>query len=224
MNKNKEQDPMHDLTQLSDAVERGDLDLVTRLTRGLLESGADAGDILDRGLIAAMEVVGVKFKEGELFVPEVLISAKAMHAGLAVLRPLLSASGVKARGRVVMGTVKGDLHDIGKSLVSMMLEGSGFDVIDLGADVPVEKFVATAKEREAHVIGMSALLTTTMPVMKQVIDALRREGLAGKIKVVVGGAPVAQSFADEIGADGYGRDATRAVEVVKGLVQMSKIV
>jgi 5-methyltetrahydrofolate--homocysteine methyltransferase len=213
---------MDELTLLKEAVMKGDPEQVAALTRKILETALAPRDILDRGLIPGMDVVGEKFKSGEMFVPEVLISAKAMHAGLAILKPLLSASGVKARGRIVMGTVKGDLHDIGKSLVGMMLEGAGFEVIDLGADVAVDKFVSTAKERTADVIGMSALLTTTMPVMKDVIEALRKEGLAGRIKVVIGGAPVAKSFADEIGADGYGRDAAMAVDVVKQLMGIAR--
>lgn len=210
---------MTGFAHMEEAVIKGDADLVSSLTKKALEAGTASKDILDRGLIPGMEVVGEKFKNGDMFVPEVLISARAMHAGLAILRPLLSASGVKARGKIVMGTVRGDLHDIGKSLVCMMLEGAGFEVIDLGADVPVEKFIGTARERGADVIGMSALLTTTMPVMKEVVDALRKEGLAGKVKTVIGGAPVTKSYAEEIGADGHGRDAASAVLVVKELVE-----
>ncbi|MFQ6104458.1 MAG: corrinoid protein [Candidatus Glassbacteria bacterium] len=206
---------MADLEGLTKGVIAGDSELVSRITEDALGEGLSPKKILDDGLIAGMDVVGEKFKAGDMFVPEVLISARAMHAGLDILKPLLVKSGMKAMGKIVMGTVQGDLHDIGKSLVCMMLEGAGFEVIDLGVDVSVERFVSTAKDVGAGVIGMSALLTTTMPVMKEVIDKLREEGMGGKVKVLVGGAPVASGFAKEIGADGYGRDAASAIDEAK---------
>jgi len=174
--------------------------------------------VLNDGLIAGLSVVGEKFKANEFYVPEVLIAARAMKSGMEILAPKLSEAGVEPIGRIVLGTVKGDLHDIGKNLVSMMLQGGGFEVIDLGTDVPTEKFVSAAKENDAKVVGLSALLTTTMPQMGEVVKAIQEAGLKGKVKTIIGGAPVTQGFADEIGADGYASDAAAAVDTTKALV------
>lgn len=190
---------------------------VKELVQQAVNEGVDVQKILNEGLIAGMNVVGAKFKANEFYIPEVLIAARAMHAGMDILKPLLAKSNVKTLGRFVIGTVKGDLHDIGKNLVAMMVEGAGFEVIDLGIDVPPEKFVEVAKEKQPNVIGMSALLTTTMPAMKTVVDALKSAGL--KVKTIIGGAPVTQAYADEIGADGYAPDAASAVDKVKELVR-----
>jgi 5-methyltetrahydrofolate--homocysteine methyltransferase len=165
-----------------------------------------------------MNIVGVKFKNCELFVPEVLRAARAMKAGIGVIRPLFDKSGVEPLGRVVIGTVKGDLHDIGKNLVAMMVEGSGFEVVDLGVDIPTEKFVEAVGKNEAKICMMSALLTTTMPAMKGTIEALKKAGFSGKVKTMVGGAPVTKKFANDIGADGYGSNAAEAVDVAKTLI------
>jgi len=181
-----------------------------------LESGLPPKTILEEGMIAAMTEVGRLFEAGEYYVPEMLIAARAMQAGLNVLRPHLKESNVQAAGKIAIGTVKGDLHDIGKNLVAMMLEGAGFEILDLGADVPAEKFVAAADE--ADVIALSALLTTTMPGMKTVIDSLQAAGKGDKVKVIVGGAPVTEAFAELIGADGYAPNASRAVTLTKSLL------
>jgi len=206
---------MVDLNELKEGVIKGDSQKAEMMTREAIDEGMNPKDILGSGLIAGMDVVGTRFRDGDMFVPEVLISARAMHSGLAILKPLLTKSGVKAMGKVVMGTVQGDLHDIGKSLVCMMLEGAGFEVIDLGCDVSVDKFIDTAREEGADIIGLSALLTTTMPVMKAVVDKLDDQGMGDRVKVLIGGAPVTGSFAEEINADGYGRDATSAIEEAK---------
>jgi 5-methyltetrahydrofolate--homocysteine methyltransferase len=207
---------MADLQALADALIRGDRDTVTDLTKQAIEEGVAAEDILDKGLIAGMDVVGRRFKANEIYVPEVLIAARAMNAGMEVLQPQLSAAGIKPIGTVVLGTVQGDLHDIGKNLVGMMLKGGGLRVVDLGTDVAPEKFVEACKTDSAGVCAMSALLTTTMPRMQEVVAALRDSGL--EVRTIIGGAPVTQSFADEIGADGYAPDAASAVDVVKGLL------
>ncbi len=210
---------MADLRAIAENLIAGNAEEVRKLTREAIDEGVSANDILEQGLIAGMNVVGVRFKNNEIFVPEVLISARAMKAGMEILRPILTASGVQSRGKVVMGTVKGDLHDIGKNLVSMMLEGAGFEVVDLGISVTPERFVAAAQEHQAQVVGMSALLTTTMVGMKDVVELLHRE-VGDSVKAIVGGAPVNQRFADEIGADGYAPDATSAVELVKRLLDI----
>jgi len=175
-------------------------------------------EILTKGLIAGMSVVGERFKKNEIYVPEVLIAARAMHAGMDVLKPLLTESGVQPKGVFAIGTVKGDLHDIGKNLVMMMVEGAGYKVLDLGVDVTPEKFVQSVKDG-AEVIGMSALLTTTMPSMKITIDAIKAAGMRDKVKIMVGGAPLTQAYADEIGADGYAPDAASAVDVANKLLK-----
>lgn len=183
-----------------------------------LDTGVTPDVILSQGLIAAMAEVGSLFEQGEYFVPEMLVSAKAMQEGLNLLRPYLVAQGIKPVGKVVIGTVKGDLHDIGKNLVSMMLEGAGFEVIDLGTDSGAEKFIAAIEQHQPQMIGMSAMLTTTMPQMRNVIAALEAASLRQKVKVMVGGAPVTADFARQIGADGYAPDASRAVSLAKSLL------
>lgn len=191
---------------------------VESLVRQALDAGLAPSEILNIGLITAMKEVGVRFEAGDFYVPEMLIAARAMQAGLAILKPYLVQSGIESTGKVVIGTVKGDLHDIGKNLVAMMLEGAGFEIVDLGTDVTPEKFVAAIKEYDASLIGMSALLTTTMSNMKMVITALKDAGLRDRVKVMIGGAPVTETYAKEIGADGYAPDASRAVTLAKSLV------
>jgi len=205
------------LNQISEHLQLGDEDNVAELTQQAIDHKIPPREILDHGLIAGMNIVGDKFRDHEIFLPDVLLAARAMYAGLDPLKPLLVKEGVQSRGKVVIGSVQGDLHDIGKNLVGIMLKGAGFEVVDLGNDVPPEKFVATAREENAAIIGMSALLTTTMPVMKQVVDLLRSENLYGKIKTIIGGAPVSKAYADEIGADEYAFDAGFAVDCVKRL-------
>jgi 5-methyltetrahydrofolate--homocysteine methyltransferase len=207
---------MADLNEMALMVQKGNFKEVDRLTQEGLKEGLSAQEILDGGLIAGMNVIGAKFKKNEIYVPEVLLAARAMKAGMALLKPILADTGAKPVGRVVLGTVKGDQHDIGKNLVGMMLEGAGFEVFDLGVDTPSEKFVEAAREKKADIVGMSALLTTTMPHMKTIIEALKSAGLA--VKTMVGGAPVTQRFADEIKADGFGKDGAVAVEKAKGLL------
>ena len=209
---------MTHLTDLADTVITGDHHRAADLTRQAIAQGMPPKTILDDGLIAGMSVVGDRFRDHEIFLPDVLLAARAMYAGMDLLKPLLVREGIPSIGRVVIGSVRGDLHDIGKNLVGIMLKGAGFDVIDLGHDVDPEKMVATAVEQHATVIGMSALLTTTMPVMGDVVARLRERGLHGTIRTVVGGAPVTAAFARDIGADAYGFDAANAVDVVKGLV------
>jgi len=206
------------LAELSAALQAGEDTKVAELTEGAIAAALAPKRILDDGLIAGMAVVGARFKAHEIFLPDVLMAAKAMYAGLDRLRPLLVRDGVPALGKVVLGTVQGDLHDIGKNLVGIMLRGAGFEVIDLGNDVAPERFVDTAEREGASVIGLSALLTTTMPGMGRVVDLVRRRELAGRIRVIVGGAPVCSSYAAEIGADAYGFDAANAVDRVKDLI------
>lgn len=202
--------------EIYNAVVAFDKNSVVTLVRKELDRGTDVSLILREGLIAALREVGERFNRGEMFLPEMLGAAQAMRAGLEIIRPLLSGGDARAAGTVVIGTVKGDLHDIGKDLVAMMLEGAAFDVINLGANVDPDRFVAAARDAKADVVGLSALLTTTMPAMTATVSSLRRAGIAAKI--IVGGAPVNQAFADEIGADGYADDAPGAVAVVRRLV------
>ena len=209
---------MADLQGIAEAVIRGDRDTVRNLTQAAVDEGTSAEAIINEGLIAGMSVVGAKFKANEFYVPEVLIAARAMHAGMDLIKPLLAESGVKPRGIVAIGTVKGDLHDIGKNLVAMMLEGGGYEVLDLEVDVAPEKFVEAVKDKGAQAICLSALLTTTMPSMKDTIEALKEAGIRGQVKVMIGGAPVTQNYADEIGADGYAPDAASAVDKTKQLL------
>jgi len=196
----------------------GNMKAVEDATKAALSESVPAGELLNEAMIPAMAEVGRLFEANEYYVPEMLIAARAMKAGLALLRPELVKEKVEPLGKIVLGTVKGDLHDIGKNLVSIMVEGAGFEVVDLGVDVAPDKFVSTAKEQNADVIGLSALLTTTMPSMKSTIEAVKEAGLDGKVKVVIGGAPVTQKYADEIGADGYARDAAAAATLVKKLL------
>ncbi len=209
---------MEILEQIAQALQQGDDQQVGALTAEALAGGTAAGEILQRGLVAGMNVVGEQFRAREIFLPDVLLSARAMYAGLDLLKPQLARDGVALRGKVVIGSVQGDLHDIGKNLVGIMLKGAGFEVIDLGHDVSSSAFVEAAQREGAPLIGLSALLTTTMPRMKEVVSLVRQRGLAGKVRVIVGGAPVNAEFAREIGADDYACDAASAVERVKSLL------
>jgi len=209
---------MADLNALSNALIAGDAGKLESLVQGALNEGMEAKEVLNGGLIKGMDIVGEKMQNGDMFIPEVLMSAKAMSASVEILKPLLSAEDAAAAGKVVMGTAKGDLHDIGKNLVLMMLESAGFEVINLGTDIAPEDFVAAVKEHDANIIGISALLTTTMGAMKDTIDALTEAGYRDKVKVIIGGAPVNQKYADEIGADGYAADAGSASKLAKSLV------
>ncbi len=201
-----------------DAVLGGDIPGAPKLVQAALELGVEAETILNEGMIAAMAEVGVQYECGDIYVAEMFISAKALQAALAVLRPHLRSANVQAKGKVVLGTVKGDMHDIGKNLVAMMLEGAGFDVQDLGADVHPSKFVEAVGASHPDVVALSALLTTTMPSMKSTIDALAAAGLRDRVKIMVGGAPVNQDYADAIGADGYAQDASQAAALAKSLI------
>jgi len=209
---------MADLKQIAESLIQGKGPKVKELAQKAVDGGEDVQKILNEGLLAGMSVVGDKFKKNEFYVPEVLIAVRAMRAGMEVLRPLLAEKNIKGQGTVVLGTVKGNLHDIGKNLVGMMLEGVGFEIVDLGIDIAPEKFIQVAKEKNADIIGLSALLTTTMLVMKDVIEALTSQGLRKKIKIIIGGAPVTQEYGDEIGADGYAPDAASAVDKTKELL------
>jgi 5-methyltetrahydrofolate--homocysteine methyltransferase len=209
---------MADFDRIKDIVLKGKVGEIADLVRGALDEGVSPQEIVDQGLIGGMNEVGVRFKNDEMFIPEVLVSAKTMHTGMEVLRPLLESTGVKSPGTVILGTVKGDLHDIGKNLVGMMFQGAGFDVIDLGVDQSAENFVAAIQKEGGQVVAMSALLTTTMTEMAGVIEALQKALLRDRVKVMVGGAPLSQEFADSIGADGYAPDAATAVEKLKELL------
>ena len=209
---------MVNLDDISKALQRGDAEKVSELVSQALQEDIVPKKILEEGLIQGMSIIGEKFKKNEVYVPEVLIAARAMHAGMDVLKPKLTETGVKNIGKVVMGTVKGDLHDIGKNLVKMMLEGAGFEVIDLGVDVSEEKFVEAVKAHQPNIVGMSALLTTTMVNMPEVIKALEAAGLRDKVRVMVGGAPITQNYADQIGADGYSPDAASAADKAKAFL------
>jgi len=212
------EEEMVDHEKFYTALSQGKMDEVKKLTQEALDGGESPEVILKQGLIHAMERIGVRFKNGDIYIPEVLIAARAMHAGMAVLKPILSKSNTPMAGKIAIGTVKGDLHDIGKNLVIMMLEGGGFEVVDLGVDVPPEKFLGAVKEHHPHVVAMSALLTTTLKEMKNTIDALKQAGLKDRVRTIIGGAPVTEKFANEIGADAYAPDAASAVDVVKSLV------
>ena len=209
---------MNLLGAIAENLEGGEDEQVAALVRQAMGQDLPPLEILNRGLIAGMNTVGERFRQREIFLPDVLLAARAMYAGLDLLRPALAREGVPTAGKVVIGSVHGDLHDIGKNLVGIMLKGAGFEVIDLGNDVPAQRFIESAAASGAAVIGLSALLTTTMPVMKEVVDGLRARGLDGRIKVIVGGAPVSEAWAREIGADAYGYDAANAVERVRALV------
>jgi len=198
------------LTDISEALQRGKAKIVQEHVQKALDEGIAAKEILDNGLLAGMGVIGEKFKNNEVYVPEVLIAARAMYAGINILKPLLATEGAEAVGRACIGTVRGDLHDIGKNLVKMMLEGKGIEVIDLGVDVTPEQFVNTAIEKDCQIICCSALLTTTMNVMKEVVDLANEKGIREKVKIMVGGAPVTENFCQSIGADCYTADAASA--------------
>jgi 5-methyltetrahydrofolate--homocysteine methyltransferase len=206
---------MQELQLLHDAVLKGDAKTAKTITEQALAAGVEPLAIVQQYMVPAMAEVGRRFECEEYFVPELLLSARAMKGALELIRPRLIASGVQPTGRVIVGTVKGDLHDIGKNLVAAMLEGGGYDVIDLGVNVTPEQFVAAVKEKGAQIIALSALLTTTMPAMKQTVDALKQAGVRDKVKVLIGGAPISQRFADEIGADGYAETAAGAVGLAK---------
>jgi corrinoid protein of di/trimethylamine methyltransferase len=205
--------------QMQDDLYDGLKDEVVAETKEALARGYSASDVLEKGLVAGMDIVGVDFRDGILFVPEVLMSANAMKGGMEILRPLLAETGAERIGKLVIGTVKGDIHDIGKNLVSMMMEGAGFEVVNIGINNDAEKFITAIKEHQPDILGMSALLTTTMPYMKVVIEALKDEGLRDDIFVMVGGAPVTETFANAVGADAYGRDAAVAVELAKAYME-----
>jgi 5-methyltetrahydrofolate--homocysteine methyltransferase len=207
---------MADLKALADAVIKGDQNTAVEITKAALEEGTPPKSVLNDGLIAGMDVVGARFKKNEVYIPEVLIAARAMKMAMEILEPELVKAGVQPIGKCLIGTVQGDLHDIGKNLVAMMLKGAGFQVIDLGVDVPPDKFVEQIKTQGVQVVGMSALLTTTMPGMEKAIKTIKDAGINAKI--MIGGAPVTQSYADKIGADGYAADAASAVDVAKTLV------
>ncbi len=204
------------LNQISFNLQSGFDETVVELTKEAVKKQILPSEILNDGLVAGMNVVGEKFKNHEIFLPDVLLAARAMNRAMEVLKPLLIKDGIPNKGKIVIGSVKDDLHDIGKNLVAILLKGAGFEVIDLGNDVPAEKFIRVAREEKADVIGMSALLTTTMPVMRKVVDMAKDEGLYGKVKIMVGGAPVSKAFAQEIGADAYSYDGANAVETVEG--------
>lgn len=200
------------LNDISENLQMGKAKIVKELVQRAIDEGLPAEEILQEGLLSGMNVIGEKFKNNEIFVPEVLVAARAMNMGAGILKPLLAASGVKASGKVCVGTVKGDLHDIGKNLVKMMMEGRGLEVVDLGTDVPPEKYVQTAMEEDCQVICCSALLTTTMNVMEEVVKAAETAGIRNKVKIMVGGAPVTDAYCRQIGADRYAPDAASAAE------------
>ena len=208
------------LQDIAAALIDGDNELVDKLTRNALDDGLQALEVMDFGLISGMAIVGVKFRQNFIFVPEVLACARAMKAGMAHIEPILSASGIEPIAKVIMGTVKGDLHDIGKNLCIMMLRGSGFEVIDLGVDTSPDRFIEAVEEHGAPLLGMSALLTTTMPNMGKTIEAFIDADLRDNVKIMVGGAPVTQEFADDMGADGYGKDAMACVALAKQLMSV----
>jgi len=206
------------LEQMASGIIAGDSESVHALTQQAVDDNIAAVDILNNGLVGGMTVVSERFKNNEIFIPEVLVSARAMKAGMGIIRPLLAEAQFESRGKVILGTVQGDLHDIGKNIVAMLLEGAGFEIIDLGADVPIEKFVESAKNEGADIIGMSALLTTTMVNMRSTIEALENIDLKKGCKVMIGGAPITKAFADEIHADGYAPDAAEAVDLALSLM------
>jgi len=209
---------MATLQDLAQSIIAGNLEQVKSQVNSLISSGTDPLTIINDGLIAGMNVVGARFKAGDMFVPEVLMCAKSMSAGLELVKPLIADKKVESQGKILLGTVKGDLHDIGKNLVAMMMESGGLEVINLGIDIAPEKFVAAVREHQPQIVAMSALLTTTMPYMKDTIEMLEEEGLRDQVKVIVGGAPVTQEFANSIGADGYAPDAASATDLCKELL------
>ena len=209
---------MSKIQEVAEAVEKGKAKLVGGLVQEALDEGCDPVEILNQGMIDAMGVVGEKFKNNEIFVPEMLVAARAMKKGVEVLKPHLASGGTGTAGKMILGTVAGDLHDIGKNLVGMMIESAGFEVIDLGIDVPIEKFIEAVNENpDATLVGCSALLTTTMPALRDTVAALNEQPFRDRIKIMVGGAPITQAFADEIGADGYSEEAASAAQLAKKL-------
>ncbi len=206
------------IKEIYDSIVEADQKIASTKVQEALDQGFDPGYILNTGMVAAMTEVGRLFEEGEYFVPEMLVSARAMQAGLSILKPKMVEANIQSIGKVVAGTVKGDMHDIGKNLVCMMLEGAAFEIIDLGSDVSPDKFVDAVKSHQANMVAMSALLTTTMPNMKVTIDALKEAGVRDQVKIMVGGAPLSTQYAEEIGADGYAQDASRAVALAKSLI------
>jgi 5-methyltetrahydrofolate--homocysteine methyltransferase len=209
---------MSDLSKMHDALLAGDAKTVVAITKDALAQGVKPDVLLNQHMIPTLDEAGRKFEANELFVPELLLIGRAMKQALEIVRPLLVATGVKSAGRVAIGTVKGDLHDIGKNLVASMLEGGGFEIVDLGVDVGPDKFLSAVKDKGVNLVALSALLTTTMPAMKAIIDNLKQAGVRDKVKVIVGGAPVTQEFADQIGADGYSDNANGAVSVARKLL------
>jgi 5-methyltetrahydrofolate--homocysteine methyltransferase len=206
---------MEDFSQITETLIQADADKLTAQVQAALDQGFTADQILSQALIPGMDVVGERMESGEMFIPEVLMSAQAMGTVVKILKPLLDSDGGSSFGKAIIGTVKGDLHDIGKNLVSMMMESAGFEVIDLGVDIPPEQFIDAIREHNAGIVGLSALLTTTMPMMKETVDAICKSGLRENVKIIVGGAPVNQAFAEEIGADGYAADAGSASKLAK---------
>jgi corrinoid protein of di/trimethylamine methyltransferase len=213
-----DESPMSLLQEIAEKLYDGDDQAVAELVQSALDEGLEAGEVLENGLLAGMDRVSDDFRDDILFVPEVLVAARAMHAGMDVLRPFLSSGDIKLAGKVMIGTVEGDLHDIGKNLVAMMLEGNGFEVIDLGTDVPPDAIVEAIQKEEPDILGLSALLTTTMASMKRTVETLTEAGVRDKVMVIIGGAPVTHEFANEIGADGYAPDAGSATDLVKDLL------
>jgi len=209
---------MEILQQISETLQRGEHEQVAELTKQAIDAGLSAPQILNDGLMTGMDVIGQRFGAHEIFLPELLLAARAMNAGIDLLKPLFVGGEMPTQGKVVIGTVKGDLHDIGKNLVGIMLKGAGYEVVDVGCDVKPDVFVDAAEKEGASVVGLSALLTTTMTGMKDVVDLVKARGLQDKVKVIVGGAPLSKAYADEIGADAYGYDAGNAVEIVKEMV------
>ncbi|EHQ91765.1 corrinoid protein [Desulfosporosinus youngiae] len=209
---------MSNFANLSELVISGNYAGAKDLTQKMIDNGIEPLEIINQGLMAGMNVVGVRFKAGDMFVPEVMMSARAMSTGIELLKPLIADKDMPTAGKVLIGTVKGDLHDIGKNLVVMMMESAGFEIVDLGVDIAPAVFVKGVKDHKPQVIAMSALLTTTMPAMKDTIEALKEEGLRDSVKVVIGGAPISQSFANEIGADGYAPDAAAATDLCRNLI------
>ena len=210
---------MADFQNMIDTLIEGDEKKLTSLAQSALDEGISAKEILEKGLMAGMDIVGEKMEAEDMFIPEVLRSAKTMSAAIDILRPHLVEGDIRVIGKVIIGTVKGDLHDIGKNLVAMMLESAGFDVYNLGTDIPPDKFIEEVKDKDANMLCLSALLTTTMPMMKTTIDTLAESGISDQVKVMIGGAPVTQDFADQIGADGYAHDAGSATRLAKSLLQ-----
>jgi 5-methyltetrahydrofolate--homocysteine methyltransferase len=207
------------IKNIFEAILAGEADTVKNNIQAALDAGLDPNQVLNEGMIAAMREVGQRFEAGDFFVPEMLISARAMQGGMALLKPHLQSGNVKAKGKVVIGTVKGDLHDIGKNLVALMLEGAGYEIKDLGTDVAAEDFIAALKAEKADILALSALLTTTMPSMAQTIEAVQAAGLRDQVKIIIGGAPVTEAYAKQVGADGYSPDASRAVGLAESLMK-----